>query len=173
MIHYISGGERSGKSGYASQLALQLSDHPIYLATSRVLDDDFSHRVKRHQSERDSRWTNIEEERIISSVQIENQTVVLDCITLWLANIYFDLQEDVEASLVEAKKELTQLFERDTAQSHLIIISNEIGMGVHAQSHLSRKFVELQGWVNQFIAKSSHQATFMVSGLPLTLKEHS
>jgi adenosylcobinamide kinase / adenosylcobinamide-phosphate guanylyltransferase len=99
MIHYISGGERSGKSSFASDLALQLSQNPIYLATSRVLDDDFSRRVKLHQLERDSRWTSIEEE-------------------------------------------LSHLFKKDNPNSHLIIISNEIGMGLHAPSHLSREFVE-------------------------------
>ena len=64
-IHYISGGQRSGKSGYAQNLALELSNTPVYLATSRVWDDDHKKRIERHQADRDERWTNIEEEKHI------------------------------------------------------------------------------------------------------------
>ncbi|MCL7763868.1 bifunctional adenosylcobinamide kinase/adenosylcobinamide-phosphate guanylyltransferase [Polaribacter sp. Z014] len=167
MIHYISGGERSGKSSYAQKMAEDISKTPFYLATSRIWDDDFKRRVERHISDRDERWTTIEEEKNISSVISKNTTVVIDCVTLWLTNFYVDTNYDTQECLKLAKQEIEKLTEID---ANIIIISNEIGMGLHATTESGRKFTELQGWVNQFIAKKANKATFMVSGLPLKLK---
>lgn len=167
MIYYITGGERSGKSSYAQNLAQQLTDTPIYLATSRKWDGDFQKRVDRHVADRDERWTTMEEEKFIGKLEVENQVVVLDCITLWLTNWYVDTKNDVALSLESAKEELEQFFSK---KGTFIIISNEIGMGVHASTEIGRKFTELQGWVNQYIAKRADEAVFMVSGLPLKLK---
>ena len=167
MIYYITGGERSGKSNYAQQLAESLSDTPYYLATSRIWDEDFKTRVKRHVADRDERWTTIEEEKLISQVIPDNGTVVIDCVTLWLTNFFMDTNNNIEECLTQAKKEISQLSKLNAT---IIIISNEIGMGLHAQTESGRKFTELQGWINQFIAKTADKAIFMVSGLPLTLK---
>ncbi|RSC92965.1 bifunctional adenosylcobinamide kinase/adenosylcobinamide-phosphate guanylyltransferase [Tenacibaculum singaporense] len=167
MIYYISGGERSGKSSYAQKLAESLSDTPIYLATSRIWDEDFKQRVDRHISDRDERWTTVEEEKWLSNVISEKQTVVVDCVTLWLTNFFVDTKYDIEKALEIAKEEINKLVEID---ANIIIISNEIGMGLHANSESGRKFTQLQGWTNQHIAKLADKATFMVSGLPLTLK---
>ncbi|AZJ35703.1 bifunctional adenosylcobinamide kinase/adenosylcobinamide-phosphate guanylyltransferase [Tenacibaculum singaporense] len=167
MIYYISGGERSGKSSYAQKLAESLSDTPIYLATSRIWDEDFKQRVDRHISDRDERWTTVEEEKWLSNVISEKQTVVVDCVTLWLTNFFVDTKYDIEKALEIAKEEINKLVEID---ANIIIISNEIGMGLHANSESGRKFTQLQGWTNQYIAKLADKATFMVSGLPLTLK---
>ncbi|MEE3998836.1 bifunctional adenosylcobinamide kinase/adenosylcobinamide-phosphate guanylyltransferase [Tenacibaculum sp. FZY0031] len=167
MIYYISGGERSGKSSYAQKLAESLSDTPIYLATSRIWDDNFQQRVDRHVADRDERWTTVEEEKWLSNVIAEKQTVVVDCVTLWLTNFFVDTKYDIEKALEIAKEEINKLVEID---ANIIIISNEIGMGLHANSESGRKFTQLQGWTNQHIAKLADKATFMVSGLPLTLK---
>lgn len=167
MIYYISGGERSGKSSYAQKLAESLSDTPIYLATSRIWDEDFKQRVDRHVSDRDERWTTVEEEKWLSKVIAEKQTVVVDCVTLWLTNFFVDTKYDIEKALEIAKEEINKLVEID---ANIIIISNEIGMGLHANSESGRKFTQLQGWTNQHIAKLADKAIFMVSGLPLTLK---
>lgn len=167
MLYYITGGERSGKSSYAQQLAESLSETPFYLATARIWDEDFKKRVKRHQSDRDDRWTTIEEEKEISKVIPNKSVIVIDCVTLWLTNLYFDSNNNVEDSLKFAINEIEILAKLN---SDIIIISNEIGMGVHAQTHIARKFTELQGWVNQSIAKKAGKAVFMVSGLPLILK---
>jgi len=167
MIYYISGGERSGKSSYAQKLAESLSETPIYLATSRIWDEDFKQRVDRHISDRDERWTTVEEEKWLSKVISEKQTVVIDCVTLWLTNFFVDTKYDIEKALEIAQEEINKLVEID---ANIIIISNEIGMGLHANSESGRKFTQLQGWTNQHIAKLADKATFIVSGLPLTLK---
>ncbi|MBC7654556.1 MAG: bifunctional adenosylcobinamide kinase/adenosylcobinamide-phosphate guanylyltransferase [Oligoflexus sp.] len=167
MIYYISGGARSGKSVYAQNLALKLTDNPIYLATARNWDADFNQRIKRHQSDRNERWENIEEEKFPSKIDFTNRVVVIDCVTLWLTNFYVDTKYDIEESLKAIKLEIDKLTEQ---QATFIIISNEIGMGLHADSESGRKFTDLQGWANQYIAKKSNKAIFMVSGLPLDLK---
>lgn len=167
MIYFITGGERSGKSRYAQHRAVQLSDQPIYLATARRWDNDFEERINRHQAERDRRWTNIEIEVNLSELTVSDSVIVLDCITLWLTNIFTEQKYSMETSLSFAKTELNKIFE---TYNTWIIVSNEIGMGVHASSAMGRKFVELQGWINQYIAERSHEAYFMVSGIPMKLK---
>lgn len=167
MIYYITGGERSGKSSYAQKLAENLSDSPYYLATSRIWDADFQQRVDRHVSDRDDRWTTIEEEKKISEVIPKGAVVVVDCVTLWLTNFYTDTKYDVQKSLSLAKEQIENLKQLDAT---IIIISNEIGMGVHSDNAIGRKFTELQGWTNQAIAKIADKAVFMVSGLPMNLK---
>lgn len=167
MIYFITGGERSGKSRYAQQLALSLTDSPIYLATAKKWDGDFEKRIARHQSERDYRWTTFEIEINISEVEVINKVIVLDCVTLWLTNIFTKYNYDVEQSVTFAKQELNRTW---LADNKLIIISNELGMGVHAASEMGRKFVELQGWINQFIAEKADQVYFIVSGIPMKIK---
>ena len=168
MIYYITGGERSGKSRYAQQLALELTDKPIYIATSRIWDKDFENRVRRHKNERDERWTSIEEEKELSKLDLKNKVAVIDCVTLWLTNYYVDTKNNVEESLKQAKEEFDKLSQLD---STIIIISNEMGMGVHAHTEIGRKFVEIQGWINQHIATKADKAILMVSGIPVTIKE--
>lgn len=168
MIYLVTGGERSGKSSYAQNLALELSKNPMYVATARKWDGDFQKRIDRHQSERDENWTNIEEEKNLSNVDFKGRVAIIDCVTLWLTNFFVDTKNDVELSLELAKAEIEKLtLIEDTM---IIIITNEIGMGVHAETHIGRKFVELQGWVNQFIGKKADKVIFMVSGLPMQVK---
>lgn len=167
MIYYITGGERSGKSSYAQSLAESLSKKPIYLATSRVWDVNFEKRIERHQNDRNDSWKTIEEEKNISNVITTNSTTVIDCVTLWLTNLCVDSEYNIEKCLSFAKQEIDKLSKID---ANIIIISNEIGMGLHAHTEAGRKFTELQGWTNQYIAKKADKAIFMVSGLPMTLK---
>ncbi len=167
-IHFITGGQRSGKSRFAQELALSKSDNPIYLATARIWDDDFKERVRRHKNDRGDNWTTLEIPVNISEAEVKRKVVVIDCITLWLTNLYFDNQNlKIDEILELAKEELSKLFEKNCT---LLIISNEIGMGGHAENALARKFADLQGWVNQFIADKADEVTLMVSGLPLTIK---
>lgn len=167
MIYFITGGERSGKSRYAQELAIKLTAMPIYLATSRKWDKDFEKRVQKHKDDRDERWTNIEEEKYLSKVDLIHHVAVIDCVTLWLTNFYVDTKYNVEESFEQVKEEFEKLARIDCT---LIIISNEIGMGVHAETEIGRKFVELQGWMNQHIAKRANKVVLMVSGIPVNIK---
>ena len=166
MIYYITGGQRSGKSDFGQKLALSLSEMPVYLATAHHWDDDFKKRIEQHQAGRDERWENIEEEKALSSHDFTGKTVLIDCVTLWLNNYFADTQNDVETCLRLAKKEFDQLSRQ---QAQLIFISNEIGMGTHAHSDVARKFTDLQGWMNQYIARRADEAWLLVSGIPVKL----
>jgi adenosylcobinamide kinase/adenosylcobinamide-phosphate guanylyltransferase len=93
--------------------------------------------------------------------------VVVDCITLWLTNFFVDTKNDIDACLEACKQEVDAW---TTMNTHFIIISNEIGMGMHADTEIGRKFTDLQGWMNQYIAHKAGKVIFMVSGLPLVVK---
>ncbi|KRB57570.1 bifunctional adenosylcobinamide kinase/adenosylcobinamide-phosphate guanylyltransferase [Flavobacterium sp. Root186] len=168
MIYLITGGERSGKSSYAQNLVLQLSDSPMYIATARKWDSDFQNRIDRHQLERDERWTNIEKEKYLSEINFSEKVALIDCVTLWLTNFFVDNKNDVALSLEEAKKEFLSIANQENAT--LIIVTNEIGMGVHAATEIGRKFTELQGWMNQFLASKADEVVLMVSGIPVKIK---
>ena len=167
MIIYISGGTRSGKSSYAQKLALERSGNPIYVATAKIWDEDFAARVERHKAERGPEWRLLESETNIQLLPIENEVAVIDCVTLWLTNIFMAYREDIEKSLDAFKMQVDGLRSKDGT---FIIISNEIGMGLHAETALGRKFTDLQGWANQYVASIADEAIFMVSGLALRLK---
>ena len=163
----ITGGQRSGKSQHAEQLALALSDHPVYLATAHVWDEEFKERVRRHQQRRGSQWTNVEEEKWLSHHDFTGRVVVVDCVTLWLTNFFFDMDSNVEEALATAKEE----FDRLTAQdATFIFVTNEIGCGGVSENVVQRRFTDLQGWMNQYVAQHADEVILMVSGLPVKIK---
>ena len=166
-IHLITGGERSGKSTYAESEALRLSESPIYLATARVWDEEFHQRILRHQERRGPEWTNIEEDIRPSKHDFTGRVVLIDCITLWATNYFFDMQQDVDRALEALKKEFDTLIQQDAT---FIFVTNELGMGGMSESRTQRLFTQLQGWMNQYVAARADRVTLMVSGLPLTVK---
>lgn len=167
MIWMITGGARSGKSSYGQNLALSFSQSPTYLATARHWDGDFEKRIEHHRGDRDERWTLIEEEKNISKVIEVEKVYMIDCVTLWLTNFFIDEKNDIEVCLSKAKQEIDELAKLNAT---IIFITNELGMGVHAETEMGRKFVDLQGWVNQYLAQKSTKATLMVSGIPVQIK---
>ena len=166
-ITFITGGARSGKSSYAQKLAESKCENPIYLATARVWDEDFRQRIERHRQDRSPRWTTIEKEKNISECSLDGKTVLLDCITLWMTNIFYDNEFKVDQSLEEAKAEWDQFIQKDM---NLIIVSNELGMGVHPTDESAREFADLQGWMNQHIAQQANEVFLMISGIPVKIK---
>lgn len=166
-IILITGGARSGKSTHAERMALSLSPHPVYLATARIWDEEFRQRVKRHQARRGPEWTNVEEEKELSRHTLQGRVVLIDCVTLWCTNFFFDLKSDTDQALIAAKEE----FERFTAQdATFIFVTNEIGMGGTSENELQRKFTDMQGWMNQYIAAHADEVILMVSGIPVRVK---
>ena len=165
---FITGGARSGKSRHAQELALQHSGQPVYVATARIWDEDFRQRIDRHRQDRDNRWTSLEEEKQLSRLPLQGRTAVIDCVTLWITNFFSDLRYDIDACFASCKAEIDALLEQD---AYLIVISNEIGMGLHPHTDSGRKFTDLQGWVNQYLAARADEVIFMISGIPLTVKK--
>ncbi|WP_174238693.1 bifunctional adenosylcobinamide kinase/adenosylcobinamide-phosphate guanylyltransferase [Pedobacter sp. L105] len=168
MLIFVTGGVRSGKSAYAQQRALEICADPVYVATAKIWDEDFKARVKRHQDDRGPEWTTFEAYRDLHLLPLDNRTVVIDCVTLWLTNFFMERDNDIELSLSDFKKEIDQLA---ILPGTFIIISNELGMGMHAETALGRQFADLQGWANQYVAAKSKEAVFIVSGIPLFLKQ--
>ena len=189
-IILITGGERSGKSVYAEQLALSLSSNPVYLATARIWDEEFRQRVAIHRERRGPQWTNIEEEKRLSRHDLTGRTVLVDCVTLWATNFFFDHRpqaalpahdgtETVERrqaragirQVEETLQAIQEEFMRFTAQdATFIFVTNEIGMGGVSTQEVQRRFTDLLGWTNQFVAAQADEVYLMVSGIPVKIK---
>ena len=168
-IILITGGQRSGKSSKAEELALSLSDHPVYLATAHIWDDEFKERVRIHQERRGPQWTNIEEEIHLSRHNLTGHVVVIDCVTLWLTN-FISIENstlNIEHYLDMAKAEFDKFTEPDATY---IFVTNEIGSGGVSENALQRKFTDLQGWMNQYIALKADEVILMVSGIAVKVK---
>ena len=162
----ITGGARSGKSRYAEDLARSLSPNPVYVATAHVWDDEFRERVRKHQERRGPEWTNIEEEKLLSRHDLTGRVAVIDCLTLWCTNYFFELK-DTEAALDALKAE----FDKFTAyDATYIFVTNEIGMGGVSENAVQRKFTDLQGWMNQYVAGKADEVILMVSGIAVKVK---
>lgn len=165
-IILITGGQRSGKSRQAELLALSLSPTPVYVATAHIWDEEFAERVRRHQERRGPQWTNIEEERQLSRHDLTGRVAVIDCVTLWLTNFFFETS-DVDLTLTAVKAE----FDRFTAHdATYIFVTNEIGSGGVSDNAIQRKFTDLEGWMNQYIAAQADEVILMVSGIPVKIK---
>lgn len=187
-IILITGGQRSGKSSYAERLALSLAPNPVYIATARVWDDEFRERVRRHQERRGPQWTNIEEDRALSRHDVTGRVVLIDCCTLWATNYFYDSAcendtfrdendtfsngndtfIDVNATLSALKAE----FDRFTSQdATFIFVTNEIGLGGTSPNAVQRRFTDLLGWLNQYIANKADEVVMMISGLNIKIKQ--
>ena len=174
-IILITGGQRSGKSRHAEELALSLSTNPVYLATAHVWDEEFRERVRIHQQRRGPQWTNIEEERHLSRHDLTGRVVVIDCVTLWLTNLITPEnpenpeypQSPTATILAAAKAEFDAFTARDATY---IFVTNEIGSGGVSPNVLQRRFTDLEGWMNQYIAARADEVILMVSGIAVKIK---
>ena len=166
-IILITGGQRSGKSTKAEELALQMSANPVYLATAHIWDEEFRERVRKHQERRGPEWTNIEEEKYLSKHDLTGRVVVIDCVTLWLTNWISTETTDIDTILTATKQEFDQFTAPDATY---IFVTNEIGLGGVSTNQLQRRFTDLQGWMNQYIAQKADEVILMVSGIPVKIK---
>ena len=165
-IILITGGQRSGKSKKAEELAMSLSDNPVYVATAHIWDEEFRERVKQHQERRGPQWTNIEEEKFLSRHDLTGRVAVIDCVTLWLTNFFFENQ-----NVDETLKTVMEEFERFTKNdATYIFVTNEIGSGGVSDNAVQRQFTDLEGWMNQYIASRADEVILMVSGIAVKIK---
>jgi adenosylcobinamide kinase/adenosylcobinamide-phosphate guanylyltransferase len=172
-IIMITGGQRSGKSLQAERMALSLADNPVYMATAHIWDDEFRQRVRLHQQRRGPQWTNIEEERQLSRHDVTGRVVVIDCITLWCTNYFFDrTKADWEQpSVDDALEAIKAEFDRFTSQdATFIFVTNEIGSGGVSTDAVQRRFTDLEGWMNQYVASRADEVILMVSGIAVKIK---
>ena len=193
-IILVTGGQRSGKSTYAEKLALELAagEQAVYMATSRIWDEEFAHRVQLHKDRRGPQWINMEEEKYLGRHNVAGRVVLIDCVTLWSTNFFFDLstedslpdnaggavttmsaqQAQDSATLVERTlQQIKAEFEKFTSQdATFIFVTNEIGLSGVSENKVQRQFTDLLGWLNQYIASKADEVVFMVSGIPMKIK---
>lgn len=168
MITLVTGGQRSGKSMFAEKITLDRCSSPYYLATAHVWDDDFRHRVELHKERRGPQWTTIEECLKIGDLDIPSGSMVLlDCLTLLATNWFFECNENPEDALVQLTVELDLLFAK---KLNCIVVTNEVGLGGISENALQRKFADLQGSVNQYVASVADEVYMVVSGIPVKIK---
>ncbi len=169
-VTLVLGGVRSGKSRYAVKLASQAS-RVIFLATAKPSDAEMSAKIKRHQEERPSQWLTLEEplalDRILEQHDSADQLFLIDCLTLFVANLL-----EAEAGNEEALNERTSCFcaALQSISSSVVLVSNEVGCGVVPAYAAGRQFRDLLGEMNQRVAALADIVLLMVAGLPLVLK---
>lgn len=171
--HLILGGARSGKSAYAEKLASALELPVTYIATAQVYDEEFEQRVLHHQTRRPPYWATIESPFYLAETLREHdapeQVIIVDCLTLWLAQSICPDCDQPDALVWETERE-NFLKVLPTLKSQIFIVSNEVGMGIVPLGEINRQFQDEQGRLNQAAAKLADQVTFIAAGLPLKLK---
>ena len=168
MIVFVTGGARSGKSTYAEGRAARSGEPVTYLATAVAFDAEMRDRIGRHRAERPTHWVTVEEPlNVPAAVQhAETPVLLLDCLSVWVNNLMF--HDWTDAQILAATDDLVS-----AARNHagtVILVTNEVGLGIVPDNALSRRYRDVLGWVNQRCAQASHEAYLLVSGLPLTLK---
>jgi adenosylcobinamide kinase / adenosylcobinamide-phosphate guanylyltransferase len=165
----VLGGARSGKSRYAQRLAEITFRHPLYLATAEIRDEEMADRVRKHRKKRGPRWRCVEEPLDIASVLRRPPRgcdgILVDCATLWLSNVL--LKEGARA-VRSRQRALRQTLRQRGCD--VILVSNEVGMGIVPEHPLGRQFRDLQGWLNQDLAATADTVVLVVAGLPMILK---
>ena len=161
---FVTGGARSGKSSFALEKALELGgDDVTFVATAERSDDEMVDRIARHQLERPTMWRTIEAPREVSLSDLKSRVILLDCLSLFVSNLLLDGLEE------EMILERLQTILASKVQT-LIVVSNEVGMGLVPEYPLGRQFRDVLGRANQLVARASTQAFFLVAGIPLRLK---
>ncbi len=191
-IHLILGGARSGKSAYAEKLAIASGLPVTYIATAQIYDNEFKTRVQHHKDRRPENWKLVEEPHFLSTALQANiyksyeasknprtkQCIIIDCLTLWLAQCICPECFPAEGVDWPAQREtflaqlvlFQELSQDNNFQGKLILVSNEVGMGIVPLGEINRQFQDEQGRLNQAVAQIADQVSFIAAGLPLQLK---
>ena len=166
---FVTGGARSGKSAFALRKASSLAGDAVsFIATAEALDVEMSERIERHRLERNSNWQTLEESLDIGSALewATHKLIVLDCVALWVSNLL--LTGTSETAMLE--RTAAFIASAATLEKNVIVVSNEVGLGIVPDNALSRRYRDALGRVNQTFAAASSEAYLLVSGLELQLK---
>lgn len=158
----VLGGARSGKSSLAERLVRGMGGRPTYIATATAGDEEMRARIAQHREQRGEGWHTVEEPLALAdAIRATNGPVLVDCLTLWLSNLMF-AERDVA---VETAGLLDAL-----AAGPVVLVSNEVGMGLVPDTPLGRRFRDAQGRLNQAVAAAVPRVLFVAAGLPIVLK---
>ncbi|MGV8853799.1 MAG: bifunctional adenosylcobinamide kinase/adenosylcobinamide-phosphate guanylyltransferase [Devosia sp.] len=164
----VLGGARSGKTAFAESLALRSGSSPVYLATAEVLDGEMRDRVASHQAGRAGQFATIEEPLALSKTLIRaaltHDIILVDCLTLWITNLLI-AGDNVAAQVERLGHTLGEL-----TDTRVIMVSNEVGLGIVPDNAMARTFRDLAGSAHQRLAEICDDVYFVIAGLPMTLK---
>lgn len=169
----VLGGVRAGKSRYAQELA-QRGGRVLYVATAEAGDEEMAARIQAHREERPSDWATVEEPidvvGVLESRLSDVDTVLFDCLTLWVSNLLLQDPDDqgIQADIQTEARRLLTLYEQHNAA--WIVVSNEVGLGVIPATRLGRDYADALGRVNQQFAAAADEVIVMFAGLPVSLK---
>ncbi|MDK2970046.1 MAG: adenosylcobinamide kinase / adenosylcobinamide-phosphate guanylyltransferase [Bacteroidota bacterium] len=186
-ITFITGGARSGKSRFAERMAAESNQKVIYIATAQALDDEMDHRIALHRQRRPAEWMTVEEPEYVSKALknisgdgrlTDYGVVLIDCLALLVSN-WLPLEkaenpgtwEDLRKALLNEVN--VMMLEAGRMERHVIIVSNEVGMGLVPEYPLGRLYRDLLGEVNQVVASSADEVYFMVSGIVMRNSSHN
>ena len=173
LLTVLLGGARSGKSSMAVEMGIRYGGPVAYIATAAALDDDMAQRIRRHQDERPPEWHTIEEPLDLIAAIDAAQAVapdtltIIDCLTLWTTNMLMIDHTDEE---IRATSDLVAT-RAAASPTPIVAISNEVGLGVHPDSDLGRRYRDIHGWVNQSWTRAAGEALFLVAGRVLRLED--
>jgi len=177
----ITGGARSGKSHFAQELALKSAQPVLFVATAEAGDEEMQQRIEEHQKARPAAWSTLEATTHVGSQVIKKigkaQTVIVDCITLLINNIFSQYNdpagEPIDATLVEKEvmAEIGELVDcMNQVNANFIIVTNEVGLGLVPANRMGRLYRDLLGRANQILAQRADEIYLMVAGIPLPIK---
>lgn len=166
----VLGGARSGKSRFAQGQAEALTGELIYLATAQALDDEMHDRIALHRADRGARWSTVEEPlelaQAITAWSAPEKVVLVDCLTLWASNLIL-MERDIIAATEGVIRAVSM------ARGPVIMVSNEVGLGIVPDNALARRFCDAAGRINQEMAAAVDEVVMMFAGLPLRLKSNA
>jgi adenosylcobinamide kinase/adenosylcobinamide-phosphate guanylyltransferase len=166
----VTGGQRSGKSRFAARLAIESGLAPHLIATAQAGDAEMAERIARHRGGRDAAWRVIEEPLALAAAidaeAADDRALVVDCLTLWLANLMAAGEDETAAT-----RDLLAALGK--ARGPVILVTNEVGSGIIPDNALARRFADAQGFLNQAVARDAAKVVLMTAGIPLLVKPGS
>lgn len=163
----VLGGARSGKSRYAQAVAEAAGGRLVFVATAQAFDDEMTDRIRRHQADRDARWTTVEAPLdlagAVAGADGEDAVVLVDCLTLWASNLLLS-EEGADARLAALLDAIAG------ARGQILLVANEVGLGIVPDNALARRFRDLAGTINQRVAAAVDRVHMTVAGIPMVVK---
>lgn len=171
MIIFVTGGARSGKSDFVQELAEAMEGRRLFLATAEALDDEMKERIRKHKEKRGNRWDTLEEPldlgNAIRSVVKSYGTILVDCLTVWLSNLLGEYKDEDEIISEMVDDFFSSM---DDCEGTLIVVSNEVGLGIVPENRLARVYRDKLGFLNQRMARRADQVYILFSGIPVKIK---
>jgi len=171
MIIFVTGGARSGKSDFAQDMAEKIEGKRVFVATAQAFDEEMAERIQKHQENRGTRWDALEEPinlgGTIRSILGQYKTILVDCLTVWMSNLLLEYQDQNERISEIVDDFFSGLSESDET---IIVVSNEVGMGIVPDNKLARDYRDQLGFLNQRMARRADEVYVLFSGIPVKIK---